>query len=164
MKKMMLALILFAGLLAGCVDSAAQMPPKPSPPPRGTEAGPDTPVTNETTAPRPQPPISEEGMTKEKAFVDSAEVLVMESYPPQIRVLVNGNAPTPCHFPKMVINPPDSRGRIQVEVYTLVNPEMICTQVLAPFVLNEAVDMQDQASGKYSVIVNGKTIGEFDWP
>ncbi len=164
MKKMMLALILLSALLSGCADGAAQMPPKPSPLPRGTEAGPDTPVTSETSAPRPQPPVSEEGMIKEKAFVDSAEVLVMESDPPQIRVLVNGNAPTPCHFPKMVINPPDSRGRIEVEVYTLVNPDMICTQVLAPFVLNETVDMQDQASGKYSVIVNGKAIGEFDWP
>ena len=164
MKKMMFALILLAVLLAGCADSAAQMPPKPSPPPRGTEAGPDTPVTDETNIPRPQPPISEEGMDKEKAFVDSSEVLILESDPPQIRVLVNGNAPTPCHFPKMVIHPPDSQGRIQVEVYTLVNPEMICTQVLAPFVLNEAVDMQDQPSGKYSVSVNGKPVGEFDWP
>jgi len=49
-------------------------------------------------------------------------------------------------------------------VYTLVNPEMICTQVLAPFELNEAVEMQDQPGGKYSVSVNGKPIGEFDWP
>jgi hypothetical protein len=75
-----------------------------------------------------------------------------------------GSLPTPCHALRVAVAPPDADNHIAVDVYTVVDPNQICTQVLAE--LDETIPLgsfptETYPSGTYTVIVNGETAGEF---
>ncbi len=93
-------------------------------------------------------------------FIESKDLLVMESFPPQFALQLTGSLPTPCHQLRVKTNPPDAENRIDIEVYSVVNPGMMCAQVLSPFEAN--VQLGSFPAGHYSVWVNGEKIGEFD--
>jgi hypothetical protein len=93
-------------------------------------------------------------------FIDKSELLVMESGPVQIALLLKGALPTPCNQLRVVASPPDEQNRIQVDVYSVINPTQICIQVLEP--LDANVGLGSFPAGHYSVWVNGEKIGEFD--
>ena len=84
----------------------------------------------------------------------------MESYPVQIMLALKGSLPTPCNQLRVVDNPPDKQNRIQVEVYSVLDPEQMCAQVLEPFEAN--IGLGSFPRGHYSVWVNGEMVGEFD--
>jgi len=42
-------------------------------------------------------PTTLPGNPGEAAYVDSVELVFLESYPVQVRAIVGGNLPTPCH-------------------------------------------------------------------
>lgn len=107
-------------------------------------------------APRP----GDEQLTRGNAFVQEAGLLIRESYPPQIALTVSGELPTPCHQLRVAVPAPDQENKLAVEVYSVVNPDMMCTQVLQPF--QEQVELGSFPSGHYSVWVNGELAGEFD--
>jgi hypothetical protein len=90
------------------------------------------------------------------------DILVAESMPPQYTLNLKGTLPTPCHQLRVEVGQPDSQMRIPVSVYSVVDPSAICTQVLAPF--EAAVPLQGLATGKYTVVVNGKEAGSIDVP
>lgn len=106
----------------------------------------------------PQP--KDTGLSRENIFIEEAGLVIRESYPPQISLGISGNLPTPCHRLRAVISKPDVANKINVEVYTVVDPSMICTQVLEPFMEN--IDLGTFPSGHYFVWVNGELAGEFD--
>lgn len=97
-------------------------------------------------------------------YIDSAELLVMESFPVQISLHLVGSLPTPCHRFQAEVDGPNAQNRIDVSVYTTVNPEMLCMQVLEPFDQSVSIPMDDAADGIYSVYVNGELVGEFTYP
>jgi hypothetical protein len=99
-------------------------------------------------------------LTRGNAFVQESGLLIRESYPPQIALSVSGELPTPCHQLRIAVPTPDPDNKIAVEVYSVVNPDMMCTQVLKPF--QEQVELGSFPSGHYSVWVNGELVGEFD--
>ena len=74
--------------------------------------------------------------------------------------MFRGDLPTPCHDLRAIINPPDEENKIVVEVYTVVNPDVICAQVLQPF--EESLDLGTFSAGHYTVWINGEMAGEFD--
>jgi hypothetical protein len=96
-------------------------------------------------------------------FLDSASVLPVTGKPGQANLFVEGSLPTPCNQPRVAINPPDQENRIVVEVYSVVDPNMICTQVLKPFT-GQVAALAGYPAGKYSVVVNGMEAGSFDVP
>jgi hypothetical protein len=61
---------------------------------------------------------------------------------------------------RAILNPPDEENKIVVEAYSVVNPDVICTQVLQPF--EESMDLGTYPSGHYTVWINGEMAGEFD--
>jgi inhibitor of cysteine peptidase len=109
-----------------------------------------------------QPQTSDQGLQAGQAFVDSADILVMESFPPQFSLHIQGALPTPCHQLRVEVAAPDSQNLIQVSVYSVVDPAVICTQVLAPF--DVTVPLQGYSTGTYTVIVNGKEAGNIEVP
>jgi hypothetical protein len=116
-----------------------------------------------TANPMPQPYAPQPGdtaLTRGVVYLDSEEIMVMESYPVQIMLVLEGSLPTPCNQLRVSANPPDEQNRIQVEVYSVIDPAKICAQVLEPFDAN--VGLGSFPSGHYLVIVNGKLVGEFD--
>ncbi|HET8707227.1 MAG TPA: hypothetical protein VFM46_13070, partial [Pseudomonadales bacterium] len=86
--------------------------------------------------------------------------LMMESYPPQFSLMLAGSLPTPCHQLRVVVQEP-VENKINVEVYTLVDPNMMCTQVLKAFQVN--IGIKTPQAGAYDVLLNGEKVGEIVW-
>lgn len=106
-------------------------------------------------------PKADDGkLTRGNVFIDDSQLLVMESYPVQIALALRGSLPTPCNQLRVIANPPDEQNRIQVEVYSVIDPEQLCAQVLEPFEAN--IGLGSFPAGHYSVWVNGEMAGEFD--
>ena len=106
----------------------------------------------------PQPGDSQ--LSRGNVFIDSSELLILESYPVQIMLVLKGNLPTPCNQLRVATNPPDKQNQIYVEVYSVILPDQMCAQVLEPFEAN--VGLGSFSAGHYSIWVNGEMIGEFD--
>lgn len=96
-------------------------------------------------------------------FISSAELLIMESFPVQVRLHVTGDLPTPCHSFHADVAAPDGENRIDVTAYSLYNPNLMCTQILQPFDESVSIPMNGQAAGTYAVYLNGELIGQFDY-
>lgn len=179
-------------LLAGCAPLQPQSQPTPlaptNPAPTGGDQLPsatpaplptavqsepsptslDTPVSSDRPyIPRPpawEPQPGDEQLKRAEVFVEQFDFQVMESFPPQYRLSLQGSLPTPCHKLRIRIHPPDAQKRILVEVYALVNPDpnLVCIQVLEPFSATLALEVQE--SGHYTVWINDQQIAEFDHP
>lgn len=149
--KLFISLILGSLLLAACVAGATQSP--------------DTAVTSppvgqiETPAPAEWDPApGDEKLDRAGIEIMRSDILILESYPPQFVLSLAGELPSQCHKLRVIVNAPDEQRRIQVEVYTLVEPGVICTLMTAPFSVN--LPLGSYTEGKYSVWVNGQQVGE----
>ncbi|MBX3048793.1 MAG: hypothetical protein KIT46_00660 [Anaerolineales bacterium] len=140
--KQFLFLALMAVLLSACAASTPELTPTPDPGP---------------VCCAPQP-------SGGAVFVDQAELLVMESFPVQIMLSVSGNLPTPCHTLHADVAQPDADKRIQVSLWSEIDPAVMCTQVLQPFEESIRIPMEGAADGSYSVWLNGELVGEFSYP
>jgi len=106
------------------------------------------------------PNPSDTKLERGNVFISESGLMIRESYPVQIALVLSGELPTPCHQLRVHINPPDAENKIQVEVYTVFDPTMNCIQVLKPF--QENVELGTFPSGHYTVWVNESQVGEFD--
>lgn len=117
-----------------------------------------TPAPNLSSEYAPQP--SDKTLRRGEAFVEEAGVLILESFPPQFQLNLVGDLPTPCHQLRVALAPPDDQHQILAEVYTVADPNLLCTQVLASF--SVTVPLTGYPVGPtYSVLVNGALVGEF---
>ena len=106
------------------------------------------------TAPPPavEPPTG--GTVRGEAAVDAIDILILESFPVQVRVLARGNLPDGC-------TEIDGVGQERVDrtftvTITTARPaDAICTQALVPFEETIPLDARDLPAGVYSVDVNG---------
>lgn len=124
---------------------------------------PDTPVNDLTPSPggppyAPQP--GDDALHRGPAFVEATDILVLESFPLQFQLSLSGNLPTPCHELRIVVDEPDANNNIAVDVYSVVDPNAICIQVLQAF--QASVNLGSFPAGHYTVTVNGGAAGEFD--
>lgn len=94
-------------------------------------------------------------------FLNLAEsdILLLESYPVQVKLVLRGDLPTPCNQLRVKVSEPDAQNRIQVEVYSVIDPNVICIQVIQPF--ETQITLGSFTSGKFTVYVNGEYLGEF---
>lgn len=95
-------------------------------------------------------------------FIDAYDVVMKESSPVQVNLVVTGNLPTPCNHLRIVTADPDKNGNIAIKAYTVVDPDMMCTQVLKPFVA--VVPLGDYAKGTYTFTINDELSGDFQIP
>ena len=155
MKPLTLIVLLF--LVAAC---AAQRP---------ATGGPDSPVTSppQNNMPTGEPSLNplapqpgDGNLTRGNVFITEASLVIRESFPPQVSVSIKGELPTPCHQLRAEINEPDTDNKIVVDVYSVVNPDLVCIQVVEPF--DKSIDLGTYPGGHYTVWVNGEMIGEFD--
>lgn len=87
------------------------------------------------------------------AYVNDVEIVLLESYPVQVRAIVQGDLPTPCHQLDWEVSDPED-DRIELEVYSTFDPEAVCAQVLEPF--EETIDVGSFETGEYVLVVNGE--------
>jgi hypothetical protein len=131
--------------------------------------GPDTAVTSppegntSTNEPNVRPFSPQPGdadLTRGNIYINESSLVIRESYPPQISLSISGDLPTPCNQLRAEVSPPDQENNIKMDVYTVIDPDKVCIQVLEPF--EENIDLGTFPTGHYAVWVNGEKVGEFD--
>ena len=137
----------------GIEQTAVEIYPGPVVLPEGTEL--DDPAY---LAPQP----GDENLTRSTATVEigDSELVVMESYPVQVAAILRGYMPNPCHQLRAVVGSPDEQNKIQIEVYSVVDPNMICTEVINPFEIR--LPLGSYQGSTFQFIVNGELLGEVE--
>ncbi len=108
------------------------------------------------------PRAGDEKLKRDTAFVDYANsyIFIPASNPTQVYVVLRGYLPDPCHQLRVAISPTDAMNTISMQVYSLVDPSVSCVTVVQAF--NVTIPLGTFASGHYTVLVNGRILGEFD--
>lgn len=129
----------------------------------GCAPSPNAPISNEpATGPAQSDYIPNPGdasLLRGDVYLDSSDLLTLESFPVQFMLNLKGNVPTPCHQLRIAVSPPDTSNKVIVDVYSVANPDDVCAQVLEPFDVN--FSLGSYAEGKYSLWVNGEMVAEF---
>lgn len=97
-------------------------------------------------------------------YINSSDLLIMESYPVQVSLHISGELPTPCHEFRSQVAGPDEQNRIFVTSWSEIDPNTVCIQVLEPFDLSIPIPMEGSGEASYPVYLNGELVGEFRYP
>ena len=111
-------------------------------------------------SPVPASEVANEGMTRGPVYIDETELIILESAPVQIEIVIRGALPTPCSSLEWSVEAPDDQGRILVEAFSLQDPALACIQVLEE--IEERLPIGSYSEGSFSVWLNGELVGEFD--
>jgi hypothetical protein len=159
--RLILLLIIFALGIASCTPTQAGTSEPGTLPPDTAVTNPPPDATLEEPAADPYAPQpGDSALIRGNVSIQEMDLLIRESFPPQIALTLKGELPTPCHQLRVQAEAPDADNRINVEVYSVVNPELVCIQVVEPFEAN--ISLGTYPAGHYSVWVNGEMAGEFD--
>jgi hypothetical protein len=135
------------------IDSSAY--PKPGTPGPGNSAIPPSGY-------EPQP--GDDKLTRGQVFLDlkNSSVVISESFPAQVSVILNGNLPDPCHKLRVVVIPANTQDEINLVVYSVADPGLMCITVIEPF--SATIPLGSYSTGQGAVMVNGERLGEFGTP
>ncbi len=150
MKDLILRIAAFILILSigGCA-LVPDLPPSPTstptPPPSGYE-----------------PQSGDDKLTRDQVTLDmqDSSMVVRESMPPQVSVILNGILSDPCHQLRVVVSPPNAQREINLDVYSVFDPSLMCIMIIKPF--NATIALGTYTGGHFTVFVNGQLIGEFD--
>ncbi len=106
--------------------------------------------------PEPRPPL-EDGID-DAVLVTGTDLRIMESFPIQVMLQVDGEKPTPCHEIFWTVD--DDGEVIYVDMISQVAPEAICAQVVEPFSI--AVPLGSWAGESREIRLNGESVGSFE--
>ncbi len=157
-KKLIIILSMLSLVLAACGSGDAADEPVDSdlPAPTLPPADPGLPPAD----PSQKPPTESDKVPENagQVFIESADLLIMESFPIQVRVDVTGTLPTPCHGLSWVIQ--DDGTTIDITVFSIEpGPAVSCIAVEEPFQLG--IDVGSFADEARTVVLNGEPVGEF---
>ena len=114
----------------------------------------DTPVpVDNPYAPRK----ADSDLQEQKVYLTSMQVSPLENDPSRFGLLLEGSLPTPCNALRVDIHPAGTDGRIDVRVYSVIDPNEICAQMVVAFKVTVALGTYP--AGQYSVWVNGESAG-----
>ncbi|HNR65992.1 MAG: hypothetical protein WAW45_02580 [Atribacterota bacterium] len=99
-----------------------------------------------------------DGIDEELAPIESIDILVLESFPVQINVLINGYLPNPC-YQITRIEKNQEGNTFYIKVFMKYNG-LICIQTIKPYKETVALDVYGLVAGTYQVDVNG-VVGSF---
>lgn len=151
MKKIITFLFTLTILLSACGTN----PDEPVSSDPSYPSYPNTPIQTDYS-PKPE----DATLIRSEAYIDSNDLLTLESFPLQFMLNIKGNLPTPCNALRVFVNSPDAENKIYVDVYSVISPDQVCVQVLSPFEVN--VSLGSYPTGKYILFVNGNQVAEFD--
>lgn len=149
MKRILLFTLLIV-LLTACTPASAY--------PNEVYPSANQPATDGGASYLPQP--SDSNLTRAEAFLDSSSLSTLESSPLQFMLTLKGSLPTPCHQLRVAVGQPDASQKINIDVYSVTDPERMCAQVVQPFEVN--VPLGSFLMGHYFLFVNGAQVAEFD--
>lgn len=157
MRKTALLLLILVYILTAC-SSGTSEPANSNPSyPNPSYPNPTYPNPSSQNDYAPQP--SDASLVRGNVYLETKELLILESFPLQFTLHLTGNLPTPCHSLRAAVNPPDSENKVVVDAYSMASPDKICAQVLVPF--DVTIPLGSFPPGKYTLWVNGEMIAEF---
>ncbi len=109
-----------------------------------------------------EPQSADASLKRDQVFLDlsASQLVVTATDPAQAKVTLTGNMPDPCHTLRVVVTPADVNNTINLEVYSLVDPNTACVTVLEPF--TASIPLGSFTTGRYTVMVNNERLGQFD--
>lgn len=114
----------------------------------------EVPPTDE--APIKQIPADGIVLGEERAYVDSMDIFIMESFPVQVSVQVYGNFPDGCtSYKDAQVMYDEKTQTFDVHLFTTRPKDSMCTQALVPFEENIKLDVYGLPAGTYTVKVSG---------
>ena len=144
-------------VLAAC--GGAELGSGDDSPATSTTIPPDEPIAEPSpvgSIPEPRPPI--DGNISGEVSIASTDLLVMESFPIQVSLQVEGEKPSPCHEIFWTVE--DSGERIEITMISQVNNDQSCAQVIEPFMIS--VPLGSWAEESRDVHLNGAKVGSFE--
>jgi hypothetical protein len=106
--------------------------------------------------PEPRPPI--DGSISGEVSITETDLLIMESFPIQVSLQVEGEKPTPCHEVFWTVE--DTGETIEITMISQVNSDQLCAQVISPFIIS--VPLGSWADQSRDVVLNGEAVGSFE--
>lgn len=149
MNKLFIMTVLILSMLTAC-SSAPGDPASPNPEPAQPAQGQGEYI----------PGPADSALIRGNVYLDTTELLTMESFPLQFALHLAGNLPTPCDQLRISVNRPDTENKVDVDVYSVADPNTVCVQSLEPFDVN--FSLGSYPSGRYFLYVNGTLVAEFE--
>jgi hypothetical protein len=146
MKRLSLFFIM-AILLAGCATARAAT--------QGSTPIPTVSASNNQYAPQP----GDNSLSMDTATFVSAAT---SKAGPDVQLQLSYRLPNPCHLTRIVVNPPDPTGRINVKLYSVFEPNKPCTLMALATPLQATVDLGSYPAGHYTIYMNDEKAAEFD--
>ncbi|MCB9078533.1 MAG: hypothetical protein H6631_13115 [Anaerolineaceae bacterium] len=129
-----------------------------------------TPQESSVAAAAIQAPVDEQGATPQagdgeliyaEAQITAAKVAILESFPVQVNLIVQGNFPDGCTTVDQVSQRQQDHTFF-VNLITARPAEAMCTQQIVPFEEIVALDVRGLKAGEYQVMVNEQPFGTFE--
>lgn len=115
------------------------------------ESSPDDPVNSNT--PVTPTEIVDFSSYQQDSYVDTIKINLMESFPLQVSVVVQGNLPDGCtEVVGSTVDRTDD-STFSIKIYTERDPLALCTQALVPFEEVVKLDVAGLSAGTYTVKV-----------
>ena len=102
------------------------------------------------------PAPGDENLSRGEVEIAESGILASQANPQIYALYFSGMLPTPCHKLRVQVSDPDDQGQIQVEAYTVSDPNEMCIQVLEPY--SAEVPLEDYVQGTNIVILNGQPV------
>jgi hypothetical protein len=90
--------------------------------------------------------------------VESTEIRTLEGVPVQVRLVVEGSVPTPCHEVRWEVE--DVGWALDVGLWSTTDPAHLCDQVLEPF--EASIPLGAFESATRVVLLNGEPVGRVE--
>jgi len=101
-------------------------------------------------------------LTRGAVMIDAARILVLEKNSPDFRLELRGSLPTPCHQLRAIVRENSAERTVSVETYSLVDPNVVCIQVLEAF--STVIHLPTPPQGRTDrVLLNGRAIGQIGY-
>ncbi|PWH16639.1 MAG: hypothetical protein DDG60_03925 [Anaerolineae bacterium] len=165
MKPLLTTLVLFLLALVSACAPASEDSRLPAAYPNSYPSYPSAPQTAPAAPPAdfenpyaPQP--DDVKLQSGPAYVENYELQTVSTLPPEYRLVLSGNLPTPCHALRIQLAAPDAQNNLRITVYSVADPNMMCTQVLEPF--QAELPIRNLIPGRYKLWLNDQEIAEID--
>jgi inhibitor of cysteine peptidase len=152
MRKMLLlatGIVVLAAALGGCAPAPTPAPDHEQPP-----LNPDEPVTSDDDAQGPGTEPIEGEVVVGEAVVESIEIMILESFPVQVRVVASGYLPDACTQLGEITTTREGKT-FEVTIATIRPADKACAAVVVDFQETIPLDVYGLEAGEYTVIVNG---------
>jgi len=94
------------------------------------------------------------GIINGEAYVENVDILILESFPVQIRAVISGYVSDSCTMLTEIVTH-NIGNDFFVRVPTARNADAVCAQVETPFEKSVSLDVYGLPAGVYNVDVNG---------